>query len=65
MIFGFQNGLALGSANAIQTKKLVEELGGKTISGKEKEGDNGWYMFFLDVEGNRFGIYELQEGMKS
>ena len=30
------------------------------MSGKEKEGDNGWYMHFLDVEGNRFGVYEMQ-----
>jgi predicted enzyme related to lactoylglutathione lyase len=34
------------------------------MSGKEKEGENGWYMYFLDVEGNRFGVYEL-EGTKS
>ena len=47
-----------------ETQKHVEELGGKTMSGKEKEGDNGWYMFFLDLEGNRFGIYELAKGMK-
>ena len=35
------------------------------MSGKEKEGENGWYMYFLDVEGNRFGVYELEEGIKS
>ncbi|KAG9230711.1 hypothetical protein BJ875DRAFT_144843 [Amylocarpus encephaloides] len=46
-------------------QKKVEELGGKIMSGKEKEGDNGWYMFCLDLEGNRFGIYELQENMKA
>lgn len=48
-------------SNLRQTKELVEKLGGKTMSGKEKEGDNGWYMYFLDVEGNRFGVYELQK----
>jgi len=42
-------------------KERVEELGGKTMSGKEAEGSNGWYMYFLDVEGNRFGIYELRK----
>ena len=35
------------------------------MSGKEKEGDSGWYMYFLDVEGNRFGVYELQAGSKA
>lgn len=43
-----------------QTKERVEELGGKTMSAKEPEGENGWYMYFLDVEGNRFGVYELK-----
>jgi predicted enzyme related to lactoylglutathione lyase len=43
-----------------QTQKRVEELGGTTLSKKEPEGENGWYMYFKDVEGNRFGIYQLK-----
>jgi len=49
-----------GLTDAWQTKELVEKLGGKSVSEKEKEGKNGWYMYFLDVEGNRFGVYELE-----
>jgi predicted enzyme related to lactoylglutathione lyase len=37
----------------------VEELGGTTCSGKEKAGDHGVWIYFKDVEGNRFGVYEL------
>lgn len=44
-----------------ETQKKAESLGGKSISGKEPEGDNGYYMYFTDVEGNRFGIYELKK----
>jgi predicted enzyme related to lactoylglutathione lyase len=44
-----------------QTKKRVEELGGTTCSGRNAEGDNGWYMYFKDVEGNRFGAYEAKK----
>ncbi|KAH8663431.1 hypothetical protein BGZ60DRAFT_411290 [Tricladium varicosporioides] len=46
-----------------ETKKRVEELGGVAQSEKNKEGDNGWYMYFKDVEGNRFGIYEVRKEM--
>ena len=35
------------------------------MSGKEKESDHGWYMYFLDVEGNRFGAYELVKATES
>lgn len=44
-----------------QTKKRVEELGGQSLSGKNEEGENGWYMYFRDVEGNRFGAYEVRK----
>lgn len=44
-----------------ETKKRVEELGGVAQSEKNKEGDNGWFMYFKDVEGNRFGIYEVRK----
>jgi len=42
------------------TQKRVEELGGESCSGKEPEGENGWYMYFKDVAGNRFGAYTLK-----
>jgi predicted enzyme related to lactoylglutathione lyase len=44
-----------------QTQKKVEELGGRTCCEKTPEGENGWYMYFIDVAGNRFGIYQLRE----
>jgi len=43
------------------TQKRVEELGGVTCSAKEPEGENGWYMYFKDVAGNRFGAYQLKK----
>jgi len=45
----------------MKTQKRVEELGGTTLSGKEPEGDMGWYMYFKDVASNRFGVYELKK----
>lgn len=39
----------------------MEELGGKTLGEKEPEGENGWYIYFKDVAGNRFGAYELKK----
>ncbi|CZR63044.1 uncharacterized protein PAC_12941 [Phialocephala subalpina] len=45
-----------------EAQKRAEELGGKTLCEKTPEGDNGWYMYLLDVAGNRFGIYQLKEG---
>jgi hypothetical protein len=36
-------------------------LGGVAVSGKEPEGDNGFYIYFKDVEGNRFRLYELKK----
>lgn len=37
------------------------ELGGTVMSEKEPESENGYYMYFKDVAGNRFGIYELKK----
>ncbi|KAF8860192.1 hypothetical protein BDZ45DRAFT_800985 [Acephala macrosclerotiorum] len=45
-----------------ETQKKVEELGGKSLCEKTPEGTNGWLMYFMDVAGNRFGIYQLKEG---
>lgn len=40
------------------TKKMVLELGGKTVKERTPEGNHGWYVLFKDPEGNRFGAYE-------
>ncbi|KAG4424764.1 hypothetical protein IFR04_002112 [Cadophora malorum] len=44
-----------------KTKVEVEKLGGVVMSEKEPESENGYYMYFKDVAGNRFGIYELKQ----
>jgi len=43
-----------------ETQEKIESLGGKSLSGKEPEGENGWYMYFQDVAGNRFAIYAVR-----
>lgn len=43
----------------VKTEKRVQELGGKTCLGKTKQGDAGFFMNFLDPQGNRFGAYEF------
>ena len=48
-------------SNQSQTQKRVEELGGTTLGEKEPEGESGWYIYFKDVAGNRFGAYELKK----
>jgi predicted enzyme related to lactoylglutathione lyase len=50
-------------ADANQSQKRVEELGGVTCSEKTPEGENGWFMYLKDVAGNRFGIYEVRKEM--
>ncbi len=37
----------------------IEKLGGKTVLPKVKQGEMGFFSNLIDVEGNRFGIYEL------
>ena len=32
---------------------------------KKAESTRGWFMNVTDIEGNRFGLYELAEGMGS
>lgn len=36
------------------------KLGGKKVLDKMAEGDNGWFANFVDLEGNRFGVYEAK-----
>lgn len=43
----------------VQTEAKVHELGGKTCLAKTKQGEGGWFMNFLDPQGNRFGVYEF------
>lgn len=38
-------------------------LGGKSLGPKEPEGEHGFFMFLLDSEGNRFGIYEMKKNV--
>ena len=40
------------------TLTLVEELGGKTLRGKEKVGDMGSAAYRADPEGNVIGLWE-------
>jgi hypothetical protein len=51
----------LAKTDAPQTQKKIEELGGKLLSGKEPEGEDGFYMYVSDIAGNRFGIYECKK----
>jgi len=41
-----------------ETEKRVHELGGSTCLPKQPQGDSAFFICMLDVEGNRFGIYE-------
>ena len=36
----------------------VEELGGKTVLGKQPVGDMGWSAYFTDSEGNTIGLWQ-------
>jgi len=51
--------------NIEETQKRVEELGGKSLSGKNEEGEHGWFMYFKDVAENRFGIYGIRKPCES
>ncbi|PMD66841.1 uncharacterized protein K444DRAFT_605837 [Hyaloscypha bicolor E] len=61
-----QNGMGVTVYHFVESideiKKRVEGLGGLSCSGKEKAGDHGMWMYFKDVEGNRFGVYEMIAG---
>lgn len=47
--------------NMRQTARRIEKAGGKAIGEKTAESDHGNYQYFSDIEGNRFGIYEIQK----
>jgi predicted enzyme related to lactoylglutathione lyase len=36
----------------------VEQLGGKTVLGKQAVGDMGWSAYFTDTEGNTIGLWQ-------
>jgi predicted enzyme related to lactoylglutathione lyase len=40
----------------------IEKLGGKVVLPKRSEGKNGVYANVVDVEGNRFGVYQWLGG---
>jgi predicted enzyme related to lactoylglutathione lyase len=41
----------------------IEALGGKTVLPKKTQGTSGYFSNLVDIEGNRFGIYQLQDHM--
>jgi len=47
-----------------KTLERINELGGSTVMPKVKQGESGWFANAKDVEGNRFGIYELHLSLK-
>jgi predicted enzyme related to lactoylglutathione lyase len=36
----------------------IEELGGRTVIGRQQVGDLGWTAYFTDVEGNTLGLWQ-------
>ncbi|KAH6681552.1 hypothetical protein B0J14DRAFT_576611 [Halenospora varia] len=46
--------------NIEETKAKVESLGGKSLGEKGSDGNDGFFMEFLDNEGNRFGAYQVK-----
>ena len=38
----------------------LESLGAKTVLPKTEQGEDGWFSNLVDIEGNRFGIYQLR-----
>jgi predicted enzyme related to lactoylglutathione lyase len=40
----------------------VEKLGGKVVMSKMPEGKNGIFANVVDIEGNRFGVYQWVGG---
>jgi len=44
-----------------ESEARVKELGGKTVLPKTQQGKDGWFANFLDTQGNRFGVYELNQ----
>ena len=47
------------SLTVFQSVPRIEKLGGKLTLPKMDESNNGWFCNFDDVEGNRFGLYQL------
>jgi predicted enzyme related to lactoylglutathione lyase len=43
-----------------QATERLEKLGAKTVLPKQDESGSGWFSNLLDVEGNRFGIYQVK-----
>jgi predicted enzyme related to lactoylglutathione lyase len=36
----------------------IEELGGRTVVGRQQVGDLGWTAYFRDAEGNHLGLWQ-------
>ena len=39
---------------------VIEQAGGKMLSGPEKEGEHGLYRYFEDPSGNLGGVYQMK-----
>lgn len=46
----------------MKATKRIEELGGKVVMPKRPEGKNGIFANVVDIEGNRFGVYQWVGG---
>jgi hypothetical protein len=51
---------SLAFLTTLQASDRIHKAGGKTVLPKMEQGDDGWFANLVDVEGNRFGIYQLR-----
>lgn len=45
----------------VQIEKKISELGGKKVLDKTAERTHGWFANYVDPEGNRFGVFEVNQ----
>ncbi|KAF2251626.1 hypothetical protein BU26DRAFT_516415 [Trematosphaeria pertusa] len=44
-----------------EIEKKISELGGKKVLDKTAERTHGWFANYVDPEGNRFGVFEVNQ----
>ncbi|KAH8819257.1 hypothetical protein F5884DRAFT_8130 [Xylogone sp. PMI_703] len=44
-----------------ETAKRIQAAGGRSAGEKTPEGKKAFYQYFKDVDGNRFGLYEMKK----
>lgn len=49
-----------GGADLSQVLDRVEAAGGKALVPKTDIGENGFFAFFLDTEGNKIGLHSME-----